>query len=313
MAVTNAINNNVVKTDIDGVFFQEYDYPSKPGIATAETEAVFKQRQISNAAYQEEVSGGAGGFWEAKGETVDVSKASPQITNKITHTVSTYAKGIDISKEYFDDNMHGAWEGTVRKFAANARATRDKNAFGAYRNSFTTTLAADGVALISASHVTITGLTVSNRLSGNPALSDNSLNTAIVQLLELKSQDGIVMGEQPNCLLVPPALYKKACQIVDSELQADTANNNVNMYSSKYSIMVYQSPYLGASQSGSDTAWWLLGRNHSVTRYIREGITTQLIPYQFSSNDNYVYKGRFREIIGVTDYSGIVGSDGTGS
>lgn len=313
MSVTNALNPNVVKTDLDGVFFQEYEYQANPGTATAETQAVFKQRNITNAAYQEEISGGGGGFWSVKGETQDVDQANPRIANKATYTAATLAKSIPISKEYFDDNMHGAWEGTVKKFASNARATRDKNAFGAYRDSFTTQLTADGVAFISASHVTITGITVSNRLTLNPVFSDDSLNTAMVQLMELKAQDGVVGGSVANCLLVPPTLFKKACQVVDSELQADTANNNFNLYSSKYSIMVYQSPYLGTAGGGSDTAWWLLGRNHSMTRYIRQGIQTDIIDYKFSTNNNYVYKGMFRETVGVSDYLGAVGSDGTGA
>jgi hypothetical protein len=313
MAVTNALNTAVVQTELDAIFVQEYEYPMGPGIATAETPEIFKQVGIDNSAHIEEVLSGGGGFWELKGEEQAVPQSSPRVANKATYTASTYANSLQLSKEFFDDNMHGTYSAMVRKFAANARATRDRNAFAVWRNSFTTTLTADGVSFINAAHPTITGGTVSNRIASNPALTETSLNTGIVQMLEMVSQDGVVMGEQPAYLLVAPAEFKNAQEIVQSQLVSDSANNAVNVYSSTYNISVWQSPYLGAAQSGgSDTAWWLLSRNHGVTRYKREEISTSLLDYRLSNNDNYVYKGRFREVYGVTDYVGVVGSDGTG-
>lgn len=309
MAVTNALNPTVVKTELDAVFVQEYEYPAGPGIATAETPEIFKQVQVSNAAHIEAVLGGGGGFWTEKGEEVPVAQASPRVANKVTYTMSTWANSLQLSKEFFDDNMHGVWESMVRKFAANARSTRDRNAFAIYRNAFTTTLTADGVAFISASHTTISGGTVSNLVTANPVLTPTSLNTALVQMLEMVSQDGVVMGEQPAQLLVASANYKNALEITGSQLVSNSANNAINVYSSTYNISVFHSPYLGAAQGGSDAAWFLLSRNHGVTRYVRESIITELIDYKFSNNDNYVYKGRFREQYGVSDYVGCVGSN----
>lgn len=197
----------------------------------------------------------------------------------------------------------------IRKFAINARSTRDKNAFSIFRNAFTTTLTADGVAFISASHLTIDGITVSNLVSGNPALTPTSLNTAVTQLIQLISQDGVVMGGQPAYLLVAPAKYKTALEVTGSTLVSDSANNAINVWSSTYNIKVFQSPYLSTAQGGNDNAWFLLGRNHAVTRYIRQGITTDLVDYIYSTNNNYVYKGMFRETYGVADYVDAVGSN----
>ena len=312
MAVNNALNPAVVQTELDAIFVQEYDQANRPGIATALSPMVFKQQSISNSAHIEEVLGGGGGLWNTKGEEQAVQQASPRVANKATYSAVTFAKGIQISKEYFDDNMHGAYSAMIRKFAGNALATRDATAFTVYRNSFTTQLTADGVSFINAAHVAIDGPNVSNRLTNNPALTETSLNTAIVLLLQQKSQDGIIMNQQPEVLLVAPANFKNATEIVKSELQSNTANNNMNVYSTMYGITVFQSPYLGTAQSGgSDTAWWLLSRNHGVTRYQREALSTTLRDYRESNNDNYFYKGRYREVYGVTDYVGAVGSDGT--
>lgn len=309
MAVTSALSPAVVKTELDAVFVQEYGYPVGPGMATAETPEIFKQMTIDNGAHIEEVLSGGGGFWQVKGEEQAVPSSSPRVANKATYTVATYANSLEISKEFFDDNMHGTYSAMVQKFAQNARSTRDQTAFGIYRNAFTTTLTADGVALVSASHVTIADGTVSNIVSG--ALTPTTLNTAIVSLLQQTSQDGVIMGQQPAFLLVASANYKNALEITGSALVSNSANNAINVYSSTYNISVWQSPYLSAAQGGSDTAWFLLSRNHGVTRYIRQEITTDLVDYVFTSNNNYIYKGMYREIYGVTDYVGVVGALGT--
>jgi len=308
MAVTSALSPAVVKTQLDAIFVQEYDYPVGPGMATAETPSIFKQYRIDNSAHIEQVLSGGGGFWQVKGEEDAVPQSSPRVANQATYVASTLANSLQISKEFFDDNMHNTYAEMVRKFATNAKATRDKNAFGIYRGAFTTTLTADGATFISSTHTTIQGPVVSNVVTG--ALSPTTLNNAIVSLLQQVSQDGVVMGQQPSCLLVPSVLYKLALEITGSQLVSDTANNAINVYSSTYNIEVYHSPYLGAAQGGSDTAWFLLSRNHDVTRYIRQEITTDLVDYIYSTNNNYVYKGMFRETYGVTDYVGAVGSTG---
>lgn len=313
MAITNALNPLVVRTELDAVFVQEYEYPMGPGMATATTPEIFKQVGIDNSAHIEAVLSGGGGLWKQKGEEQPVPQASPRVANKVSYVVVTWANSLQISKEFFDDNMHSTYSNMVRRFATNARSTRDSNAFALYRNAFTTTLTADGVAWISSSHVTLDGGLVDNRLDGNPVLSPSSLNAAITRLMEIKSQDGVIMGEMPAYLVVPPALFKTASEILGSTLAADTANNNVNVYSSVYNIRPFQSPFLGSAAGGSDTAWFLLSRNHSATRYIREEVTTELVDYIYSNNDNYIYKGRFREVYGVTDYVGAVGSSGDGS
>lgn len=310
MAVTEALNRLVVQTELDAIFVQEYEYPVYPGMATASTPEIFKQVSVDNAAHIEAVLSGGGGLWQAKGEQQAVPQASPRVANKVTYNVLTFANSIPLSKEFFDDNMHGTYTSMVKKFAEDARATRDQFAFGIYRGAFTTTLTADGVAWISDSHATIAGGTVDNRVLGNPVLTPTSLNTAMVQMMELQSQDGIVMGTQGAYLLVPPALYKLALEITGSALVSDSANNAINVFSSTYNLKVFQSPYLGASAGGSDTAWFLLGRNHAATRYFRQEVQTDLVDYIYSTNNDYVYKGNFRETYGVSDYVAAVGSTG---
>lgn len=192
--------------------------------------------------------------------------------------------------------------------AMKARITQDDNAMKLFRNAFTTALTADGSA-ICATHTLIGSGTVVNNTTA--ALSPTSLNTGIVALAEQKDQAGVILGNQPSYLVVPPALFKKALEVTDSALLADTANNNINVYRSAYGITVYTSPYLGASAGGSDTAWFLLARNHAITRLVRQGIQTSLRGWEMSNNRTYFYQANFREEVYCPDYAGIYGSTGT--
>jgi phage major head subunit gpT-like protein len=307
--VTSALNPNVVKTALDTVFMQEFNGRTHPGYVDATSPSVFKQDTIDRAAAIAETFRGTG-LWEAKAEEADVKSGAVKVGNTQTFIVSEYAKSIDISKNFFDDEQHGVYEKMVRDMGETGRITRDMNAFGLYRGAFTTTLTADGKALVADDHVTQSGATIDNRIASNPVLAEASLNTGIIMMVEQKAEDGTVRGQMPEVLLVPPALFKLACEITESELRSGTANNDMNVYSVKYGITVATSPYLGAAAGGSDTAWFLLGRNHSVTRWVRQGIVTDLVDYKFQRNNNYIYKASFREALGAYNYTGVVGSTG---
>lgn len=297
------------KTALDDVFSQKFSGEQFPGYATAENASIFNQDSADSSAVILELFKGAGA-WTDTGEEVEIPEGTPRVGNQKTFTVAKFAQSIKIPKEFFDDNKHQTYEKMVAEFARRARTTRDKNAFALFRNALTTATTADGVALISDSHTNLNGNTVDNKVTG--ALSESTLNTAIVQLYEMKSQDGEIDGFVPKVLLVPPALLKLAIEITASEYRSGTANNDLNYYASKFpGLMVATSPYLGAAASGSDTAWFLLGEGHSVNRYVREGVTTDLVPPQYSSNDVYVYKGRFREVVGAMSHEAIVGSSGS--
>lgn len=307
-SLNSALNPNVVKTALDSVFYQEFEVGMGPGLATAETPEIFKQDTADSSAVIMEVFKGTG-LWGDKPEEQDVPQATPRVTNQITFTVTEFAQSVDIPKNFFDDNKHGVYENMVRDMAETGRITRDNNAFAVWRNAFTTSLTADGIALVEDAHTTISGVTVDNETTG--ALTPTTLNTALVILAEQKAQDGTIRGMQPSCLLVSASDFKNASEIVESELVSDSADNAINVYSSKYGLKVYWSPYLGAAAGGSDTAWFLLARNHSVTRWVRQGVETALIDWSFQRNNNYIYKASFREVVGAVDYAGVVGSLGT--
>jgi hypothetical protein len=244
------------------------------------------------------------GEWEERAEEQELAQGTPRIDNQKIFNVVEYDKEIKIPKIFFDDQKHGSYEIMVENFARRARTTRDKKAFFPFRahNSVTT---ADGVALGSASHLNLNGDTISN-LNTSAALSETTLNEAINDLLEMKSQDGELDGFVPRTLLVPPRLFKTACEITKSEYRSGTANNDMNVYSNQYNIQVATSIWLSAAAGGSDTTWFLLADEHSMMRYVRQGIQTVLVDWKFDSKNRYTYKGGFREVVSPMSYEGII-------
>ena len=308
---TEAQNFSIVQTELDKVFFQQFDYDETfPGVAHATTASIFKPQDTTHAAWIQSINKGSGLF-PAIGETATVPLSTPSVRNKQTTLILTFAQGIDISKQLFDDNMHGVWAEDVRDFASKAKDTQDFNAFRLFRNGFTTELTADGVSIFNTAHPLIGGGTQSNTSSGaGSALSPTSLNTAIVNLVEQKDQAGVIRGSSPAILLVPPALWKHAREITDSALIADSGNNNVNVYRSALGITVWTSHWLGAAAGGSDTAWFLLAARHGFARLIRQGLETALTDWRYSNNLTYRYQANFREEVFCADYAGSFGAAG---
>ncbi len=281
-----------------------------PGIATAKTGELFKVINTEHSAYIQEVFKGSGLF-PVVGEIQAVPVTTPHVTNKQTILIQDFANSLPISKDLFDDNMFATWAHSVKDFALKARVTQDNTAFGLFRGAFTTTLTADGVSACNAAHPLIGGGTTSNTNTGaGSALSDTSLNNGIVQMRQQVDQAGVVLGNVPVILLVPSKLMKLAHQLNDSALVADSANNAINIYRSMYGFTVWTSPYLDLVAGGSDTAWFLMASNHSVYRYIRQGIETALTNWSVSNNRTYNYQANFREAYAITDYCGLIGFAG---
>lgn len=314
MSYNSSLNNDVVKTAIDDVFFQKFSGDEAPGYATAEDAMCFRQDTAEHQAVILDVFKGVGA-WQQRAEEQDVPQGDPRIANQKTFTILNWAKSVDIPKNFFDDNMHGAYEKMVTNFAQRARTTRDRAAFSHYVNGFTSETTADGSYLFSASHTNLNGDTVSNILTGaGNALAEGSLATAIQTMWEMKSQDGEIDGFVPAFLLVPPALNKLAYEITESELKSGVGTNDLNWYSLKYGIVVKTSVFLGKAATGVSTAdaqYYLGSRDHSVYRFVRQAVQTVLVGWETQRNNNYIYKGEFRETVGAMSYEGLVGYQGS--
>ena len=316
---TETQNFSLVQTELDEVFRQNYEATTPPGYATAMTAEIFKVTDTTHAAYIGTERKGPGLFSKI-GEVQAIPSYVAKVANKWTVTISDFGEGIEISKNLFDDDMHGEVQSQVSEFAIMARRTQDFNAFKIFRGAFTTTLSADGAALIGA-HTLIGGGTTNNQIlsadigAATSVLTTSALNIAMKRLAEVKSESGVPLQCVGNILLVPCALYVTARQIAVSALVPENGNNNVNIFTVDYSIKVFQNVYLGTASPdglGSDTAWFLMdSARHSVRRFVRAGITTSLRDWSMSNNRTYFYQAFFREEVFAVNYIGLVGALGT--
>lgn len=307
MSANASLSPNAVKTALDEIFYPEFNKDMLPQFAVAETASVFKQSSAdSSAVIAEEFEGS--GLWEAKGEEEDIKGGSFRSKNIQTFIVGEMAKSIDVPRTFAADAKFDLVNKGVQDMANKGRVTRNSKAFGLYRGAFTTTLTNDGKALAADDHPIKDGATVDNKLTS--ALSESTLFDATVVMTEMKAQDNTIAGCVASVLLVPPKLFKTACEITKSTLRSGTPNNDMNFYSDLYALEVRQSNFLGLAAGGSDTAWFLLGDTHSVTRWVREDIWTEAVDWRTQRNNNYIYKGGFREASGAIDYVGTVASTG---
>lgn len=237
------------------------------------------------------------------------AEAQPQSIYTQSFVNTELAKGVTLSGRFFDDDQHAMVSMIARDFATKGRAAKNKDAMSVYRTAFTTTYG-DNVALCAATHP-VTGGTQSN--TSTVKLSEANLNTAIVALAEAKERDGVMVGRMPNALLVTTANYKRASIILDTELRSGTANNDMNVYSTKYQLWLKATPYLGTNAGGSDDYWFLLAKNHGVVRFLRQDVKTTIIDRTLRENDSYYYRGQFRQAVGAISFVGLWGSTGTTS
>src|SRR5258708_1114448 len=134
---TEAENLQIVRTELDEVFFQNFQYDATdPGIATAQTGMIFKPESTDRPFHIFMVNK-AVGLFPIIGETATVPLTTPHVANKVSVAIKDFAQGIEISKDLYDDNMHGVWSEDVKQFALMARVSQDNNAFKIFRGAFT--------------------------------------------------------------------------------------------------------------------------------------------------------------------------------
>ena len=110
-------------------------------------------------------------------------------------------------------------------------------------------------------------------------------------------------------------MFEDAIEVTKSELKSGTANNDLNYFSMIYpNLQVGTSVYLHSDFSNAsnvDTSYFAVSRNHSLRRWVRVAMDTNLINYTFDDQDRYTYKGRYREIVSWVSWEGVAGSNGT--
>jgi len=206
-----------------------------------------------------------------EGDSIKEDETSPQYNT--SYVMKQYGKIVSIS-QMLSETRPSELEAKldeIKQLRISANRSLNKHAWQVLVDGFSTTDSdsglpisrlSDAVALFSTAHPSrVAGVSNrSNRLASDAILSESNLFTAMKIIREQRNGRGLPMGYEGGfTLVVPPALEKKAQEITKSELQSNTGNNDLNFY--KGIIDMISSVYIGAVNSGSDTAWYLFANS----------------------------------------------------
>ena len=241
----------------------------------------------------------------AEGEAYSYSKTRQGASK--TLTILKYGLGLSISEEAINDGKFDLVADAVRKMAESAQESQEVSGMNIFNNGFVTTgeTASDGLALFSTAHTLPSGGTFRNRLSSATDLSQSALSTALEDFsTQFVGDSGIIKRIQPRILLVAPANFRYAKELIGSDLKPDTANNNMNAFKED-GIRVVQSPHLTDTDS-----WYLLADPAQTGLRIvnRQGIRTK--SKEVFDTDSIKYKCSYREKVSCTHGYGVFGALG---
>lgn len=163
----------------------------------------------------------------------------------------------------------------------------------------------DGVSLINSAHP-IVGGSFSNQLSVAAALSQTSLEQALIQIRKAVDNTGKKIRLEPKKLVVAPDNVFQAEVLLKSVLRAGTMNNDINPVKS---MGVLDQDAAVLSRLTSPSAWWIQtnaprGLNMMMRRRLEKSMEGDF------ETDSMRYKATMRYIPGWTDPRALFGTPG---
>lgn len=312
---TTQLSPDACKVAINGVMYEEFTREQMPGYLRASDELFFKQDTTDTIAFIWDEDSNVGEFDET-GEQEELKTTDSFVGNQKSKTSQKWTKRIPISDEAFRTDRVGKRTNIGKNIGDRARTTQDRrtilDTYGdAFAGSINTT--PDGQALASNSHVSLKGVTVDNLETG--AFTPDNAWIVVNSLASQRGQDGDAGSHVPEGVLVPFVLYKTAKEVLNSQLIANSAENNLNIFETDFgNIAIRGSIFLGSTYNGNsnaNTSYHFIGRNHMITRKVLYGLTSYMKSPEQSENDTYEMVAKFHESHFPGSWTGYVGSNGT--
>lgn len=203
---------------------------------TEEQTNIFRQ-DSSDKQYEEMVELTGFGLAPVKPQAQATSYDSETQGDVSRSTHVAYSLGYIVTREELDDCQYEVVsKRRSQALAFSSRQTKENVGANVINRAFNSNfVGGDGVELISASHVTKTGLQ-SNHLSPAADFSETSMEDLIIQIMGATNSRGLKINLMPKKLHVPRQLWFEANRVYRSVLQNDTANNAVNVLNATNAI-----------------------------------------------------------------------------
>ena len=259
----------------------------------------------SDRAFEEEVlfTGFGGAPVKNEGAAVVYDDAGESFTARYTN--ETIALAFAITEEAMEDNLYDTFAKLRAKGLARAMAnTKQVKAAKLYNEGFTTAQG-DGVSLFNASHPTVGDGNQSNTATA-AAISEASLESAIIQIQKFKDDRGILIGSSAVSLHIPVDLMFTADVLLNTPGIVGSADNDIN---SIRNLGVFPSGYF-VNRRFTDTNAFFIKTDvpNGSKMFNRTPLQTKMEP-DFDTG-NLRFKARERYSFGVSDWRGWFGNQG---
>ena len=298
MPINRAAISKELLPGLNAVFGMEY------GEVNDEHKPLY-EIENSDRSFEEEVL--FTGFGQApvknEGAAVVYDDASESYTARYTN--ETIALAFAITEEAMEDNLYDTFAKLRAKGLARAMAnTKQVKAAKLYNDGFSTAQG-DGVSLFNASHPTVGDGDQTNTGTA-AALSESSLETAIIQTQKVKDDRGILIGASGVSLHIPVDLMFTADVILNTPGKPASADNDIN---SVRHLGVVPNGYF-VNRRFTDTNGWYIKTDvpNSTKMFNRTPLQTKMEP-DFDTG-NLRFKARERYSFGVSDWRGWYGNQG---
>lgn len=313
---TAQLSPDATKTAIDAVMYETYSREQNPGYLRATDSFFFKNGSTEGkTAFIWDEDSNVGEFQET-GEQEEIQNTDTFIGNQKTKNSQKFTKQVPISDEAFRADQVGKREKIGQQVGDRARLTQDRkailNTYGdAFAGAVNTT--PDGQALAANAHISLKGFTIDNLETG--LLNPDNAWTLNVSLANQKAQDGDAGSHVFSGAVVPFLLYKTLKEVLNSDLLANSAENNLNIFETDYGqVQIAASIFLGSTYNAAanaNTSFHFVSDEHMITRKVFYDLTTAMITPEQTANDSYLYRAKFHELVFPGSWTGYAGSNGT--
>lgn len=219
--------------------------------------------QTTQNPYEEDVSIGTMGEFPQFEGTVEYDR--PYQGYSKVYEFPEFAKGFSIERKAYDDDRYNTINKRPVGLAISAMRKREKDAAAVFNNAFNTNFTGpDSKALCVADHPSKAyvdsggseGVENRSNLSTSTPLSHAALQDVKNEMRNTKDDRNELISVVPDTLVVPVALEETAWELIASDKKVDTAENNPNIHTGRYRLIVWD--YLT-----SDTSWFVVDSRYA--------------------------------------------------
>ena len=302
MAMNRAQFKKQLQDGLNSVFGLEYDrHPERwRHYMDVETE--------SQKSYVEDVMLAGFGAAQVKQEGAGVSYDTTSETYTARYIFETIALAFAITEEAEEDNLYGSIGARLSKaLARSMQHTKAVRNADIINNGFNVSYpGGDAVALFSVSHPVKMGGVQANRPATGTDLMESSLEDMLILIGTALDDRGIPVALSPVRLGIPVQLKFVAQRVLYSNLQSDSAENNVNAVKD---MGILQGGFVADERFTDPDAWFIKTDCPDGLKHIVRKAVMKRVEGDFETG-NMRYKARERFIQGWSDWRGAYGSPG---